>query len=184
MRSDNLTFGATQHRPLRRYQALEPSAARDLELADYAAEGLSPADVVSKQLDALRTFTRTQAIDLASTDLSFDRAVVVVLRPSDAKPVDAAVPSAAEPASGHDSRRSTVDVEAAKRPAALTALPGVPNMRTRQLANGLQVVLLPSSTVPTVDIRLVFRAGTSTNRPTSQVSRCLRAASSRGTGDT
>ena len=32
-------------------------------------------------------------------------------------------------------------------------------MRTRQLPNGMSVVLLPIASVPTVDIRMVFRSG-------------------------
>src|SRR5206468_2255425 len=32
--------------------------------------------------------------------------------------------------------------------------------RTRTLANGMRVVLLPLNTVPTVDVRLVFGSGT------------------------
>ncbi|HTL38268.1 MAG TPA: insulinase family protein [Kofleriaceae bacterium] len=158
---DNLTFSATQHGALfRRYSALEPSAGRDMELASYLADGHVPAEIVQQQLAALRTFTRDEAIELARTRLNWDHASVVVLRASEGKTANATRPIIEQAAEPRERHRSDVAVDAARRPAVLDALPRVAGMRTRHLRNGLDVVLIPSPAVPTLDIRLVFRSGT------------------------
>jgi len=48
-------------------------------------------------------------------------------------------------------------------------------MLTRRLANGLNVVLIPSSSVPTVDIRLVFASGTADDPPSTRGAAALAA---------
>jgi predicted Zn-dependent peptidase len=56
-------------------------------------------------------------------------------------------------------RRAAPDPALAQRPAA-EPTHDTPGVRTRVLANGLKVVLVPTTTVPTVEARLVFGTGT------------------------
>jgi zinc protease len=164
---DGPAFAQTRRTALyRRYRALEHDLARDAELASDVANQRDPAFDVKQQLDALGALDRNAAIELARTDLSFERAAVIIMRPSNEKPVDIEQTLSSD-VEDHEPSHAAVDLDRAHRPAVIPALRGRPALTTRTLANGLRVVLLPLSTVPTVDVRLVFRAGTS-DEPTSK----------------
>ena len=68
-------------------------------------------------------------------------------------------------------RRSAPDPARAYEADASVKIPSVA-VQTRVLPNGLKIVLMPISTVPTIDMRMVFDAGTADEPRTSAVPGC------------
>lgn len=137
---------------------LEHGVSRDAMLAEEAADGREVAADVQAELAGLSSLDRDGADHLAGSALAFDRATIVTLRPG---------ARTAGPSRGHllapfdeQRRRAAVDPRLAHAPAAAPVDRALfARVRTRMLPDGMHVILLPLSTVPTVDIRLVFDAG-------------------------
>ncbi len=147
------------------YANLDDTAQRDSDLASYVLARMEPAEAVGQAFAGLRELNRNEAARVAEEVLRFDHASLVVLHPMagkkaghDIKPVVAI----------HDIglHRDPPDPAEATRPS-LGDPPAttISAMTTRVLPNGLKVVLLPVTSVPTVDIRLVFNAGTADDPP-------------------
>jgi len=140
------------------YAALEDGSVRDERLAAHVLAGRDPARALADEFRALRDFSRYQAASVVRTYLAFDSANVVTLVPRAGKkrghPIDMRL-------AVHDmgQRRSVPDAALAHQPDATIPIPS-PAIRSRVLPNGLKVVVLPLTSVPTLDIRLVFGAGT------------------------
>ncbi|MDB4960526.1 MAG: Peptidase, family [Myxococcales bacterium] len=142
------------------FATLEEGGDRDTRLAAYVLAGRDPSVAVGAEIAALREMTASEAAQIAREVLGNDRATVVVLEPRERKKSGTAVRLQA---AIHDlgQRRDSPDPDEALRPLTTTlATPGSGLMRTRVLPNGLKVVLLPLTSVPTVDMRLVFGTGT------------------------
>ncbi len=142
------------------YARQEDGSDRDLRIASYVGAGRDPSAALGAEFTGLRELTRDEAARISRDHLSFDRATIVVVWPSESKkrglPVELA-------AAIHDlgQHRDPPDPAEAHRPlAGNLGARGFVGVRTRELANGLKVVLLPLTTVPTIDMRLVFDAGT------------------------
>jgi zinc protease len=160
------------------YAGLEESSDRDSHLAGYVLEGRSPSSVLTAQFKALRELTPQVAADLARERFTYGAATVVVIEPSEASA--GARVALRPPVHARGQKRERVDP--AEAHAAETRVPPpatAPGMTTRRLPNGLTVVLLPLTSVPTVEMRLVFAAGTA-DEPAAKRGAALVAA--RGLG--
>jgi zinc protease len=157
------------------YATLEDGGDRDSKLAAYVLAGRDPSTALSSGLAGLNGMTRDEAARIARDNLSFDRATVVKLTPSDTRKRGHTV--ALRPAI-HDlgPRRDPPDPADAHR-AAVGSLGahGFVGVTTRELPNGLKVVLLPLTSVPTIDMRLVFGSG-SADEPADKRGAALVAA--------
>ncbi|HSN31007.1 MAG TPA: insulinase family protein, partial [Kofleriaceae bacterium] len=141
----------------REYAKLESPAERDAELAQAVLDGHDPNELLAATFTGLRDLTPDSAAQIARTQLAFDQATVVELQPAGKKTGHEMTLAAAV----HDvgQRRDAPDPADAHKPLEPVASP-LAAARTRTLPNGLKVVLLPLTSVPAVDIRLVFAAGT------------------------
>lgn len=161
---DELSFDRVQQSAIYGlYASLEDGRTRDTRLATYVIEGHDPKVALGEEFEGIRKLTPEVAIGIADQYLALDRASVVTLKAS-GKPRGHEVAVRPEI---HDMgpRRSEPDLADAHRAASLEPYKAV-GVMTRQLPNGMRVVLLPTSTVPTVDIRMVFGSGTADEAPT------------------
>jgi predicted Zn-dependent peptidase len=158
---DALGFGNTQHSALfRTYAQLEDADERDPLLASFVAAGLDPQVEVHAAIDGVLELTRAEAITLSREHLRYSDATVIAVRPNVGKRSGQHV-ALGPKIDDREPRRITIDPSEATRPMSIELPSTVPGARTRELANGLEVVLLPITSVPTIDMRLVFRTGSS-----------------------
>nr|HEX4313155.1 insulinase family protein [Kofleriaceae bacterium] len=142
------------------FASLEGGSERDTELAEDVLAGRDPRAAVQARFQALRAMTRDTAFAIAHDQLTFARATVVDVMPAASKKTGHRVELAS---AVHDlgMRRDPPDPEEARH--AMTGDLGTASLdgvRTRTLPNGMTVVLMPLTSVPAIDIRLVFAAGT------------------------
>jgi len=153
-----LAFDSMQQGAIyRAYGALASPETRDTMLAAAVLEGRDPNAVLAAEFAGLRELEPQAAAHIAREYLGYNAATIVTLQPAGKKRGHETSLAAAI----HDLglRRDPADpTEAHRMLPAEAAPPSV--MRTRTLPNGLRVVLVPMGSVPTVDIRLVFAAGT------------------------
>ncbi len=167
-------FDALRQRAIyAQYASLEDGSSRDIRLAEHVLAGREPADALAAEFRALRNLQQQEAVNITKQYFAFDNASIVRLTPSSEKKrghkVD--VKSAV-----HDlgQRRSQPDPAQAHVADATFTIPSL-RVTSRVLPNGLKVVMLPISTVPTVDIRLVFGAG-SADEPADKRGTAMLAA--------
>lgn len=143
------------------FSSLEEGSGRDEMIAAAVLAGRDPNATLTAQAVALNKLSGEALEGLAETHLRYDQATVAVLTPSDAAKRGTTVKLAA-PVHDIGQRRDPPDPAEARRPADANLQPqhAITGMRKRTLANGLDVVLLPVTSVPTVEIRLVFGSGT------------------------
>lgn len=141
------------------YAGLEDGSGRDERLAAAVLAGLEPRDAVAGELAALEGMSRAGAAELAARFFGVHAPTVVTLKASEGKKRGGKV-SLQVPVHDFGQRRAPVDPEMAFKPAPLGTEDELAGASTRVLPNGLKVVLLPLSTVPTFDARLIFGAGT------------------------
>ena len=148
------------------YSSLEDGSDRDLRLAGMAFGGRDPNRAIAAELEMLRNLTLEQGSHIAYRYLSIQAATVVTIRARAGKKRGQSL-ALRKPIHDMGQRRTPPDPALATKPA--TALPAaqLSTSKARVLPNGLKVVLLPVSSVPTVDIRLVFRVG-SADEPVTQ----------------
>jgi zinc protease len=142
------------------FAGYEAGSDRDEMLARGVLVGRDPSLALAGDASALRTLTLDDALRVLRDQLSARRMSVVTLKPRDGAKhgVEAKVTA---PVHDIGQRRDPPDPAEAKRPATESvAMPALAVKQERTLRNGLRVVLLPVTSVPTVEIRLVFRAGT------------------------
>ena len=171
----DLAFDMMQQTAIyREYSELESPQARDAELAQAVLDGRDPNEVLAATFAGLRELSPEAAAHIARTRFAFDQAIVMELKPSGKKTGHELSLAAAV----HDigPRRDEPDPAEAHKPLPPAASP-LAAARTRTLPNGLKVVLLPLTSVPAVDIRLVFAAGTADEDPAH---RGVAIAASRG----
>jgi zinc protease len=149
----------------RLFRAYEEDSDRDARLAAYALAGGDPAELVSKEVRSLRSMTQEEAASIAEDTFGFAQAVIVDLAPTQdvgSKKHIALVAPDRDPGL----TRSQPDANAAAVPAPASTIVDAGGSATiKTLPNGLTLVLLPLTSVPTVDIRLVFHSGTANEDP-------------------
>ena len=142
------------------FASLESAEHRDAKLAELVLAGLEPGAALDGEFKALRTLTRDDAIAIARDRFTFAKATVVELFPDGAKKRGHAV-DVATAIHDHGQRRDPPDPAVARQPmAADLAARGLRGIRTRTLPNGMKVVLMPLTSVPAIDVRIVFGVGT------------------------
>ena len=152
--------------------SLEHGLDRDTMLAEDVADGHDAGAAVRAALQGLGSMGQGEATDLAHAALDMSAAAVVTLQPSHGTRALSSLSSAFR----EGRRRKAEDPADAHRPAERTfATDVLARARSRTLANGLQVTLLPLSTMPAIDIRLVLPAGTA-DEPAGQRGIALVAA--------
>ena len=161
-------FGAVQQTAVRRlFASYEEGSDRDARLAAHVHAGRDPRRSVDDEILAVRTMTPSLARELAKTYFTLDDATILRLAPR--ADVDDATAEAARtlrpPVHDIGQRRTEVDPAEASRPLSHAAGAELAGMVTRRRPNGLTVVLLPVTSVPTVDARIVFGSGTADEPP-------------------
>jgi len=167
-------FDALRQRTIyEHFAALEDGSDRDIRLAVHVLAGRNPADALAAEQRSLRDLGRNEAAEVTRRYLAFDNATLVTLEPTASQKTGHALD--VRPAV-HDmgQRRTAPEVARATMPDASITVPSI-TATTRVLPNGLKVVLLPLSSVPTIDMRLVFGAG-SADEPTDNPGAALVAA--------
>jgi zinc protease len=156
---DALGFGNTQHGALfRLYAKLENSGERDAWLASDLASGRDPNADVRAAVDGVRELTRPEAITLSRDHFRYSLATVLSLRPAPGKKTDEHI-ALGPTVDDVDLPRVVNEPDDAHRPMTADLAATVPGARTRTLSNGLEVVLIPITSVPTIDLRMVFHSG-------------------------
>jgi zinc protease len=158
MSFDEMSFDQMQQTAIyTTYASLEDPTERDTQLAADVLAGHDPEQQLASTFEGLRALTPEEASRIAHAHLTIDHATVATLTPADKKTGHTLSVAAAI----HDlgQRRDPANPAEAHEP--VPAGPVAPSeVRTRTLPNGLRVVLMPLTSVPTVDIRLVFGTGT------------------------
>ncbi len=143
----------------RLFATFEDGGGREVHLADHMLAGRDPGLAVQREVDSLASMEREGATRLARRVFALDQASVVTLEPATTQKTGQA--PRLEPAI-HDAGQTRVidDPAQAQRAARRLALTS-PLVRsiTRTLPDGAKVILLPLSSVPTVEVRYVFAAG-------------------------
>lgn len=138
--------------------ALEDGNDVEQRLADHVLAARDPRGAIGTELHAVEALDRSTASALARTALALRRASTVVLEPDRAQrrgePLRLALARHVEPHAADDPR----DADHAAAPLGLRS--PLEGALARTLPNGIRVVLLPLSSVPSVDVRFVYAAGT------------------------
>jgi zinc protease len=171
---DEMSFDRLQQTAIyTQYATLEDPRQRDVQFAAAVLAGRDPEQQLSGNFEGLRALTPAEASRIAHGYLTIDHATVAILRPAGTKKAGHSISVAA---AIHElgQRRDPGDPAEAHKPLPPDTTPPT-TVQTRTLPNGMKVVLLPLTSVPTVDIRLVFAAGTA-DEPESERGLALIAA--------
>jgi zinc protease len=143
------------------FERFETALTRDGQIAAAMLAGRDPGETLAAEVAGLRDTNRAEVGVIARDYLRYDRAIIVELTPQDSTRRRGQKVQLTAQVHDRGMRRDVPDPEEARRPAPeVTSPPTFRAMTTRMLPNGLTVVLLPVTSVPTIDVRLVFRAGT------------------------
>ncbi|HEU4726726.1 MAG TPA: insulinase family protein [Kofleriaceae bacterium] len=173
--ADEIVFDRVQQSAIYHvYASLEDGSERDVRLAGYLLSGRDPGAALAAELRGLRGMSREDGSSLAARYLDAATPTMVTLRASPGKKRGDGLKLRA-PIHDLGPRRTSPDPARAHRPADATIARELAGMTTRVLRNGLHVVLLPLTNVPTFEARLVFRSGTA-SEPADQRGVALLAA--------
>ncbi len=163
---DRIVFSSMQQSAIyEEYAKLQDGTGRDTQLASYVLAGQEPSAALGSEFQGLKELNQAEASRVADSYLRFDQAKVLLLHPSERAKRGQGVELTA-PIHDLGQQRVVHDPTEATRPLAADPVSHVPaGVRTRVLPNGLKVVLLPSSSVPAIDMRLVFQGGTADEPP-------------------
>ncbi|MGE0401245.1 MAG: M16 family metallopeptidase, partial [Kofleriaceae bacterium] len=160
-----IAFNLTQQSAIHaQFAALEDGGDRDEMLATYVFAGISPERALGGTLQALRTLTGEEAAQLVSKQFAYSTANIVVLKASEETRGTTKL-STKEPVHDMGQRRDTDPALAMQPVAEPLATRPIDGTITRTLPNGLRVILMPLTSVPVVDARIVFAAGTGDELP-------------------
>ena len=148
------------------YSGLEDGSDRDTRLAAHVLAGRDPNEALAAELAALQSMTRHDGLFIASRYLNANAPTVVTLKATGGKKRGQIV-ALRKPVHDMGQRRTPPDPALARKPADQPEMGPVVAAKLVKLPNGLEVVMLPMSSVPTVDIRLVVRTGTA-DEPVTQ----------------
>lgn len=147
------------------YAQLDDPSERDPMLASLVAEGLEPEKALRDYVSALRELTATDAIAVSKEHLKYEDAKAIAFKPTKKAAVQRlALATRSDAVENH---RAPSDAAEAHRPAPVIGV-DVPAFRRRTLANGLDVILVPTGATPIVDVRLVFRTGSGDEPPSKR----------------
>ncbi len=154
------------------FAAFENDFTRDRLLATNVHAGVAPQQALAASLQSLRTLTAEDAATLLSKHLAYKKANIVVLKASETTRGTtrgttklSTKLSTKEPVHDVGLRRDT-DPALATQPATEAVVTrAIDGVITRSLPNGMRVILLPLTSVPVVDARIVFSAGTADELP-------------------
>jgi zinc protease len=144
----------------RAFAALEERDRRDLRIAaEMMTPGTRPGDTIGDELAAVNKLSRDEAREVARTWLSWGKALAITVKADDSGGGHGTLAAAAAiPAA---ERRMPTDGTGADKPAVFDGgTSPLAKAITRRLGNGMDVILMPLSSVPTVEVRLVFPVGT------------------------
>ena len=142
------------------FAGFEDGSERDSVLAAQVLAGRDPKQVLASELQSLRRLTPTDASAIAAQLFAFELASVVVLE-ADEETRGGDTVTLTKPVHDLGQRREVRDPATAMQPVSEPLTAHIPDeVVTRTLPNGLRVVLLPVTSIPTVDVRIVFGAGT------------------------
>jgi zinc protease len=152
-------FEYARSRQLYRFAAsLDHGIERDSQFAADVSAGAPLQSSLTRSMQALQSMSRADVQKLLEDRLDIRQATTVFVDPSKRTTRFASVLT---PPIREERRRRRDDPAEAHRPAEPITHPELQlGATSRTLPNGLHVVLLPISTMPTVDIRLVFPVGT------------------------
>jgi zinc protease len=159
----------------RAFATLEDRDRRDLRIAaEMMTPGARPGDTIGDELAAVNKLSRDEAREVARTALSWGKALAITVKADDSGAGAGTLAAAAEiPAA---ERRTPTDGTGADKPAVFDGgTSPLAKAQTRRLGNGMDVILLPLSSVPTVEVRLVFPVGTAAD-PAGQSGAAAMAA--------
>ncbi len=171
-----LTFDRMKQAAIYRlFSSLDDASDRDVRLATEVLAGRDPSAAIAATFKGLREMQRAEATALARTYFAFEHARIAKLVASGSHRGKAE--QLATSVAIHDLglHRDPPDPELALAPMTDPSAPPAVSMVVRILGNGMRVVLLPGSTVPTVEARLVFGTGTG-DEPAEQRGVALLAA--------
>ncbi|MFN0245867.1 MAG: M16 family metallopeptidase [Kofleriaceae bacterium] len=160
-----LAFNLTQQKAIHgQFVALDDRGARDETLARHVFDGLPADRALGGTLQALRTMTNDDARSLLKTHFAYANANIVVLKASEQTRGTTRLASGT-PVHDLGLRRDT-DPALAQQPVSepFSTRP-IDGTVTRSLPNGMRVILMPLTSVPVVDARIVFLAGTADELP-------------------
>jgi zinc protease len=141
------------------FTKFEDGAQRDVLLARHVEDGRDAGQGFAREVQSTATVTYQMAREIAEDALDLDHAAIVELTPSVAiargtiEEVGTPIHEAGQP-------RLASDAAESHHPVSMTNADPLFTVETRELSNGLKVMLMPMSSVPAVEIRLVFAAGT------------------------
>jgi zinc protease len=133
-----------------------------MDFAVWRLANLADGDKLDSSLAAVAHLTRSQAEDLLESTLSWSRARLVELDPDGTRPIwrPASLPDPAHTLPATSNAADTNDA-----PFAMPEIGAIARARSFTLANGLRVVLAPTSPVPLAHIRLSFPVGNAADPP-------------------
>jgi zinc protease len=164
---DDMVFHSIQQGGIYRlFVTLESGSVRDSTLAAHVLAGRDPSGMLGAEITSLRTMTASDAAGIVRDRFRFGSATIVVLSPGPRKESGTGI-SLQEPVHDLGQHRDPPDAEEARKPSTDTVQSSWgEGVIRRELPNGLHVVLVPVTSVPTVEARLVFGAGTADEPPT------------------
>ena len=173
---DDIVFHRIQQGGIYRlFVTLESGSDRDSTLAAHVLAGRDPSGILGAEITSLRTMTASDAAEVVGKQFRFESATIVVLSPGPRKEGGPGI-SLQEAVHDLGQHRDPPDPAEARAPSTdVVEGSSGEGVITRELPNGLHVVLVPVTSVPTVEARLVFGAGTA-DEPTTVRGAALVAA--------
>ncbi|HEY4180143.1 MAG TPA: insulinase family protein [Kofleriaceae bacterium] len=142
------------------FRGYEDGFDRDDRVAAEVMAGRDARTLMSSELQAVQKLDAAASAEIIRSQLSVATASIVDLSPAEdgdhAKTDELAAPAI------HDlgQARASVNATEANTPVTGHDVPTPGTVIQRTLANGMRVVLLPLTSVPTIDARIIFDAGT------------------------
>ncbi|HUJ58656.1 MAG TPA: insulinase family protein, partial [Kofleriaceae bacterium] len=147
------------------FTSFEDGLSRDALLAGYVEAGGEAGASLADQIATLNHVSFVEAVRVGQDTLALQHARIVDIVPAGSAQ-HTAITALAAPIHEAGQPRGEIDPAEAHQAAGGAELPDpFAGAITRRLPNGLTVELLPLSSVPAVDIRLVFAAGSADDPP-------------------
>lgn len=181
-RYGKFVFNRVQQRALfEAFSSFDDAWKRDAMIAAHVLAGRDPKLVLGTELRSLGTLTRDAAAQVVREVFAFERASIIALT-ADTQTRGGTRRPIATPVHDIGIHRDAPDPADAHQPAPERIAVTTPAAIMRTLPNGLRVVLLPVTSVPTVDARIVFSAGSADDPATKHGAAAVAAYALRWNG--
>lgn len=161
-----IAFNLTQQGAIHaQFEALDDRVGRDETLAKQVYEGVPAERALGGTLVALRTMSPDDGRLLLKKHFGYANANIVVLKASDQTRGTTRLDRTAAAIHDHGQRRDTDPALAQAPVVEPLATRAIDGTITRTLPNGMRVILMPLTSIPVVDARIVFQAGTADELP-------------------